>query len=234
MADTEKIKFHRPANDAEFDLTAEQKNIIAYTVLFQCSNVTAYGLFNTHLLDKSGKLNKVGQEQCRMFFKHPNSIAYKEALKAHLEALTKGTVRIKASGAIDDTRKDNALKSLLNQAMLLVEKGEDLDAESLKTISEIFRKVGLLKEEVETEIRPLRFLPERCFTGCRYRLFVENAVKGNELIDECQYCKALAFATENGYRDDATKRLDIPKEVLDAEPENNVNTLDILSGKIDN
>ena len=54
------------------------------------------------------------------------------------------------------------------------------------------------------------------------------------MIDECQYCKALVYANENGYKDDATKRLDIPKEVLDAEAENTVSTLDILNGKIDN
>ena len=235
MAETEKIKFHRPANDAEFTkLTAKDKDMIAVKVLLGYSNVAAYGLFNPHLCDRSGKLNKAGQTECRMFFSHPNNIAYTEALKAHLEALTKGTVQIKAGGTIDDTRKDNALKSLLNQAMSLVEKGEDLDAESLKTISEIFRKVGLLKEEVEEQVKPLRFLPERCFSSCRYRLFVENAVKGGAVIDECQFCKVLAFATENGYRDDATKRLDIPKEVLDAEPENTVSTLDILSGKIEN
>ena len=87
---------------------------------------------------------------------------------------------------------------------------------------------------MEEQIKPLRFLPERCFSGCRYRLFVENAVKGGSVIDECQYCKALAYATENGYKDDSAKRLNIPKEVLDAEPENTVKTLDILSGKIEN
>lgn len=234
MAETEEIQFHRPANNDDFKQSAAEKNLMSYVVLYGCSNATAYALFNRHLLDKNGKLNKAGQSECRMFFSHPNNIAYMDAMRAHLEALTKGTVKTLSADAINDSRKDNALKSLLNQAMSLVEKGEDLDAESLKTISEIFKKVGLLKDEVEEEIRPLRFLPERCFSSCRYRLFVENAVKGGSVIDECQYCKALAYATENGYKDDSTKRLDIPKEVLDAEPENTVKTLDILSGKIDN
>lgn len=234
MAETEKIQFHRPANNDDFKQTKAEKDMMSYAVLYGCSNSAAYALFNRHLLDKNGKLNKAGQSECRMFFSHPNNIAYMDAMRAHLEALTKGTVKTLSADAINDSRKDNALKNLLNQAMSLVEKGEDLDADSLKTISEIFKKVGLLKDEVEEEIKPLRFLPERCFSGCRYRLFVENAVKGGSVIDECQYCKALAYATENGYKDDATKRLDIPKEVLDAEPENTIKTLDILSGKIDN
>lgn len=234
MAETEKIQFHRPANNDDFKQTKAEKDMMSYAVLYGRSNSAAYALFNRHLLDKNGKLNKAGQSECRMFFSHPNNIAYMDAMRAHLEALTKGTVKTLSADAINDSRKDNALKSLLNQAMSLVEKGEDLDAESLKTISEIFKKVGLLKDEVEEEIRPLRFLPERCFSSCRYRLFVENAVKGGSMIDECRYCKALAYATDNGYKDDSTKRLDIPKEVLDAEPENTVSTLDILAGKIDN
>lgn len=233
MSETEKIQFHRPANNDDFKQTKAEKDMMSFVVLYGCSNSAAYALFNRHLLDKNGKLNKAGQSECRMFFSHPNNIAYMDAMRAHLEALTKGGKIVKSDN-IDDTRKDNALKSLLNQAMSLVEKGEDLDAESLKTISEIFKKVGLLKDEVEEEIKPLRFLPERCFSGCRYRLFVENAVKGGFVIDECQYCKALAYATENGYKDDSTKRLDIPKEVLDTEPENTVKTLDILARKIEN
>lgn len=229
----EPIKFHRPPNNDEFKQSKKEKDMMAYTVLFQCPNSTAYAFFNPEVCDKNGKLNKAGQSLCRQFFSHPNNIAYMDALKAHLSAVTKGGKVVK-NDSIDDTRKDNALKSLLNQAMSLVEKGEDLDADSLKTISEIFKKVGLLKDDVETEIRPLRFLPERCFQGCRYRLFVENAVKGGSVIDECQYCKALAYANENGYKDDATKRLAIPKEVLDAEAENTVSTLDILNGKVQN
>lgn len=233
MAETENIQFHRPENNDEFKQSKLEKDVLVFPLLYDCSNSTSYALFHPELCDRNGKLNKAGQRECRMFFSHPNNIAYMDAMRAHLEALTKGGKIVKSDN-IDDTRKDNALKSLLNQAMSLVEKGEDLDAESLKTISEIFKKVGLLKDDVEQEIRPVRFLPERCFSSCRYRLFVENAVKGGSVIDECQYCKALAYATENGYRDDSTKRLDIPKEVLDAELENTVKTLDILSGKVEN
>lgn len=229
----EPIKFHRPPNNDEFKQSKKEKDMMAYTVLFQCPNSTAYAFFNPEVCDKNGKLNKAGQSLCRQFFSHPNNIAYMDALKAHLSAVTKGGKVVK-SDSIDDTRKDNALKSLLNQAMSLVEKGEDLDAESLKIVAEIFRKLNLIGEDVETEIRPLRFLPERCFSSCRYRLFVENAVKGGAVLDECQFCKALAYANENGYKDDSTKRLDIPKEVLDAEAENTISTLDILNGKMQN
>lgn len=221
----------------ESKLTVLEKNCIEYAVAFSAKNEEAFLLFHPEYITGDGKLSNEGKRRCKDFFSYSKNKEYRDVYAAYLkEFLSKkeSGVKSETSAIIDDARKDNALKSLLNQAMSLVEKGEDLDAESLKTISEIFKKVGLLKDEVEEEIKPLRFLPERCFSGCRYRLFVENAVKGGSVIDECQYCKALAYATENGYKDDVTKRLDIPKEVLDAEPENTVKTLDILSGKIEN
>lgn len=211
MAETEKIQFHRPANNDDFKQTKAEKDMMSYAVLYGCSNSAAYALFNRHLLDKNGKLNKAGQSECRMFFSHPNNIAYMDAMRAHLEALTKGTVKTLSADAINDSRKDNALKSLLNQAMSLVEKGEDLDAESLKTISEIFKKVGLLKDEVEEQETPRRYLPERC-SACSYRYFVESNVEGGKIINECDFCRTRHFAEENGWHFDATKNLDLPKE----------------------
>lgn len=226
----------RPDSDKDFGTTikASDKDLLVYTCAFSIPNQTAYARWHPEFCDSSGKLTDLGRKQCSMFFNYGKHRDYMEAYKATLAKVVGGNKEEVAVLDIDDTRKDKALKSLLNQAMSLVESGSDLDADSLKTISEIFKKIGLLKDEVEVETRPVRFLPERCFSGCRYRLFVENAVKGGAVIDECQYCKALAYATENGYRDDATKRLNIPKEVLDAEPENTVNTLDILSGKVEN
>lgn len=201
MAETEKIQFHRPANNDEFKQTKAEKDMMSYVVLYGCSNVTAYGLFNRHLLDNSGKLNKAGQSECRMFFSHPNNIAYMEAMRAHLEALTKGTVKVVSNDTINDSRKDNALKNLLNQAMSLVERGEDLDADSLKTISEIFKKVGLLKDEVEVQESPRRYIPCRC-GECDYRSFVESYVETGQIENSCLRCKALDLAKEHGFRYD--------------------------------
>ena len=221
MAETEKIQFHRPSNNDEFKQTKAEKDMMSYVVLYGCSNVTAYGLFNRHLLDNSGKLNKAGQSECRMFFSHPNNIAYMEAMRAHLEALTKGAVKVVSNDTINDSRKDNALKHLLNQAMSLVEKGEDLDADSLKTISEIFKKVGLLKDEVEVQESPRRYLPCRCLTECAYRLFVESHVENGEIINECDFCRTRRFAEENGWHYDPTKNLDLPEELTNPNKQNN-------------
>lgn len=211
MAETEKIQFHRPANNDDFKQSAAEKNLMSYVVLYGCSNATAYALFNRHLLDKNGKLNKAGQSECRMFFSHPNNIAYMDAMRAHLEALTKGTVKIATSDVINDSRKDNALKVLVNRALSLMEKGEDLDPETIKLIADIAVKLKLVKEEQEEQEAPRRYLPERC-SACSYRSFVESHVDSGEIVNECDFCRTRRFAEENGWHFDATKNLDLPKK----------------------
>lgn len=234
MAD-ERLIPNRPIPD-DSRIPAQDKDMLSYSIAFAVPNQKAFALWHPEFLDSSGKLNKTGRAACTQFFNYSKNREYADSYAAYLKEFLNGD---KGKGEthlidVDESRKDKALKSLLNQAMSMVESGDTLDPDTLKVLTEIFKKLGILKDEVEQEIRPVRFLPERCFSGCRYRLFVENAVKGGSVIDECQYCKALAYATENGYKDDATKRLNIPKEVLDAEPENTIKTLDILSGKVDN
>lgn len=235
MAETEKIQFHRPANNDDFKQTKAEKDMMSYIALYGCSNSAAYALFNRHLLDKNGKLNKAGQSECRMFFSHPNNIAYMDAMRAHLEALTKGTVKVATSDVINDSRKDNALKVLVNRALSLMEKGEDLDPETIKLIADIAVKLKLIKEDEEQQIKPIRVLPSRC-GECRYRIGVESIVLNGQMLDMCAYCKCRKIAEEHGYSfNDGKDLLDMPKEVIDElESKNNVKMEDILSGRIEN
>lgn len=201
MAETEKIQFHRPANNDDFKQTKAEKDMMSYIVLYGCSNSAAYALFNRHLLDKNGKLNKAGQSECRMFFSHPNNIAYMDAMRAHLEALTKGTVKFATSDVINDSRKDNALKVLVNRALSLMEKGEDLDPETIKLIADIAVKLKLVKEEQEEQEKPRRYIPVRC-GECDYRSFVESYIETGQIENSCLRCKALDIAKEQGFRYD--------------------------------
>lgn len=235
MAETEKIQFHRPANNDDFKQSKLEKDILVFPLLYACSNATAYALFHPELCDRNGKLNKAGQRECRMFFSHPNNIAYMDAMRAHLEALTKGTVKVASSDVINDSRKDNALKVLVNRALSLMEKGEDLDPETIKLIADIAVKLKLIKEDEEQQIKPIRVLPQRCST-CRMKIAVESMVLNGQMLDMCQWCKCRKTAEEHGYRfNDGKDLLEIPKEIIDElEAKNNVKMEDILSGKVDN
>lgn len=236
MAD-ERLLPNRPNPDTS-KIPASDKDLLSYAIAFAIPNQKAFALWHPEFLDSSGKLNKTGRAACTQFFNYSKNREYADSYAAYLkEFLSKkesGT-KPETSAIIDDARKDNARVALYNKVIRLIEGDDELDPDTLKIAVDMAKKLSIVADDAEEQvIKPIRFLPERCFSDCRYRLFVENAVKGGSVIDECQYCKALAYATENGYKDDATKRLDIPKEVLDAEPENTVKTLDILSGKIEN
>lgn len=224
----------RPSNDSEFTaIKANDRDCLSYSVAFNVPNERAYALFHPEFLDESGKLTKVGKKQSQQFFSYARHKEYADAYRRTLAEFLGGAdcVAVEDSEEIDG---DALARKILSDLAAMVKNGRIQNFEILKIATDILNKYGVLKGSEERIIPPVRFLPERCFSSCRYRLFVENAVKGGSVIDECQYCKALAFANENGYKDDSTKRLDIPKEVIDAEPENTVKTVDILSGKYPN
>ena len=113
--------------------------------------------------------------------------------------------------------------------------GSNLDPDSVKTIVEVFKKMNLLKDDVEQEIRPVRVLPARCKSECRYRLFVETAKAEGQIVDDCDYCKARAYAEEHGFKYDPCTVLNLPEDVVTKIDEyNDVKLTDILSGKVEN
>ena len=236
MAETERLLPNRPNPDTS-KIPSSDKDLLSYAIAFAIPNQKAFALWHPEFLDSSGKLNKPGRAACTQFFNYSKNREYADSYAAYLKAFLnkKEQPKSEASAIIDDARKDNARVALYNKVIKLIEGDDELDPDTLKIAVDMAKKLSIVADDAENqEVKPVRFLPERCFSGCRYRLFVENAVKGGSVIDECQFCKALAYATENGYKDDATKRLDIPKEVLDVEPENTIKTLDILSGKVEN
>lgn len=64
--------------------------------------------------------------------------------------------------------------------MTLVERGIDLDADTIKTIVDVFKKAGLLKDEVDQTEAPRRYLPETC-NLCRFKNFVEEHIKAGDI-----------------------------------------------------
>lgn len=224
-----------PLRPKEFDSKSIRKadaDCLTYAAIFGCKNEDAFARFHPEYLDGAGRLNESGRKACRQFFIYAKNKQYLDDYRATLDEFCKrkGGARTEVV-SIDDSRKDRALKSLLNQAMSMVEGGADLDADTLKTITEIFKKLNILKDDVEQEIRPLRFLPTTC-GECRYKAFVESSVLDGSAIDCCAYCKARKVAEENGYRfNDGKDLLEIPENVIKGlESRNDVKLEDIISG----
>lgn len=191
----EKFVPMRPKDD-KFQIKAIDKDIITYQVAFGVSEQSAFELFHPELCE-NGKLTKLGRDECRQVFKYAKNREYADAYRETLKAVLSG--KGGEDGAlVSDERKENALKKLLNQAMKLVEGGESLDADGLKTVSDIFKKIGLLKDDVEVAEVPRRYLPVQC-NDCAYKAFVESHKKNGAVECLCTRCRALKVAQDVGF-----------------------------------
>lgn len=199
----------RPANDGQFaGIRAGDKDCLSVSVAFGWPNEKVYAMFHPEFIGEHGRLTKTGKTQCAQFFAYAK---HREYMDAYRDTVAGSEGRRAESGEeIDDSRKDRALKSLLNQALTLVEKG-GLDADTLKIATEIFRKVGLLKDDDVSVEAPRRYLPARC-GECLYKSFVEGHVETGDIENECLRCRALKVAQENGFRYD-------PRDLLEPESE---------------
>ena len=208
------MDFNIPLRPKGFDNTAIRKadaDCLTYVVLYGCKNEDAFARFHPEYLDNAGRLNTAGKNASRQFFMYAKNKQYIDDYKATLaEFLGKvnKSVGVDEVEGVDDSRKDRALKSLFNHAMSLVEGNAELDADTLKIAAEIFKKIGLLKDEEVEQEAPRRYLPERC-SACIYKSFVESHVESGEVENACLRCKALTFAKERGFIYDATGLLEI-------------------------
>lgn len=227
---------NRPIPD-ESKIPAADKDLISYVVAMGVPNQVAYARFHPEFLDSSGKLNKTGRGACTQFFTYAKNKEYADAYRATLaKFIGKGSgISTPATEDISESKVDWALKELSRQAISLLEKGGELEADTVKTIVEVFKKMNLLKDDVAQEMRPIRVLPSRC-GECRYRIGVESMVLNGQMLDMCQWCKARKCAEEHGYRfNEGKDLLNIPEEVIaDLEAKNNIKLEDIISGRIEN
>lgn len=184
-------------------IKANDRDCLSYSVAFNAPNERAFALFHPEFLDEQGKLTKVGKTQCRQFFSYARNKEYADAYRKTLNSFLdkEHTVADNKAIDIDDSRKDKVLKQLLGQAMSLVESGEGLDPDTMKTVVEVFRKLGILKDEVEEQEAPRRYIPLRC-SECDYRSFVESYIETGQIENSCLRCKALDLAKEHGFRYD--------------------------------
>lgn len=211
MAD-ERFIPNRPNPDTS-KIPASDKDMIAYMVAFNVPNQKAFALWHPEFLDSSGKLNKTGRAACTQFFNYSKNREYADAYK---ETLLKSLGKEQSEDVdfddpeISESTKKRTITKMLNRLVKLIGDG-NLTSDDLKNYSEIMKKVGWLKDEVEQMEAPRRYLPERC-GACAYRSFVESHVGSGEIINECDFCRTRRFAEENGWHFDVTKNLDLPKE----------------------
>lgn len=168
----------RPIPDDFTTIKAADKDCLAYALIMGAPNDKAFLLFHPEFSDEQGKLTKVGRTQSRQFFAYAKNREFQDALRHTIEKQLGGKAKLSVddSTEISESRKDEALKMLFNKALQVVESGGELDPDTLKVTTEIFRKLGILKEDVEVQEAPRRYLPERC-SSCRYKQFIDEQVR---------------------------------------------------------
>lgn len=179
----------RPSNEKDFKIDKRAKDCIAYAVLTGCRNTVAFALFypehNDHTKADFFKLSDKGQRYCTQFFNNEEHKLYRASYETTLKAFIEGRGVVsegRATGEISEERIDNALNSLLDKAMLLVEHKEDLDPDTLRAVTDVFKKLGILKDEQIHDEVPRRYLPETC-RECRYKVFVEEQIELGNIED---------------------------------------------------
>lgn len=158
------------------------RQIIRTAVLLGLDNQSAFALYHAEYIDGRGKLNDAGKRECSHFWSYGKNREYREAYEKCVDEFFNGGRRKHVETDIDDTRIEGALKKLLNQAIGLLDSGDNLDPDSVKTIVEVFRKMNLLKDEEEVQERPRRYLPETC-SACRYKQFIDENVKLGNIVE---------------------------------------------------
>lgn len=175
------MRITRPENDSEFFQKGEEKDMMSYMVLYGVSKNEAYLRFHPEYTDVvTKKIDRKGADESRQFFARQVN---KDYIKAYKETLNKRMAGVRLhteENSISEKRKDDALRSLFDKAMMLVEGRDELDADTLKIAAEIFKKIGLLKDEVEQTEAPRRYLPETC-GNCEYKKFVEGHIKNGDI-----------------------------------------------------
>lgn len=222
----------------ESKLSAADKNCIEYLVAFGVKNEEAFLLFHPEYMTADGKLNQSGKRACRDFFGYSKNKEYREAYTAFLKEFVKGAKSASINESVEEIteeRKSDAVKAYLLNVIKVLKDGDIKDPDTIKILTDIVNKVGWLKSDAEQIMKPIRVLPTRCKSECRYRAFVETYKTKGIIFDDCDYCKARAFAEEHGFKYDPCTVLDVPQSVIDEiDSKNDVRLEDIISGKVQN
>lgn len=178
---------------------------LTWYVLSGCKKEEAFGMFVKPDLVMNKKMLK---EVSMQFFASADARDYISAYRATLDGSD-----VEQTELSDDDKEKRKVKAVQNFTDKVVDKmnGDLETVEEMDAVAKLADRVGVLGDGENTQLAPQRFLPEVC-SRCEYKLCVENAFKNGDIIDCCQYCRALEFAKERGFVYDKTKLLNMPKE----------------------
>lgn len=214
-----------------YSLTEKEMNCLTWYVLSGCKREEAYQIFVRPDLVVSKKNLSTATSQ---FFTAMEVREYIAAYRALLEGKTVSDNEAEPTGEDKEKRKAKAVDSFTDKVIDKMN-GSIESVEEMDAVAKMADRVGMFEEKDKVETAPVRILPARCKSECRYRLFVEGVKLQGKIFDDCEYCKARRYAEEHGFKYDPCTVLDVPHEVIDEiDSKNKVKLSDILSGKVEN
>lgn len=214
-----------------YTLSEKEKNCLTWYVLSGCKREEAYQIFIRPDLVVSKKNLSTATSQ---FFTAMEVREYISAYRALLEGKTVSENEAEPTEEDKEKRKAKAVDSFTDKVIDKMN-GSIESVEEMDAVAKMADRVGMFDEKEAVESAPVRVLPARCKSECRYRLFVEGMKVQGKVFDDCNYCKARKFAEEHGFKYDPCTVLDVPQEVIEGiDNMNNVKLTDVLSGKVEN
>lgn len=195
----------RPRN-RKFRMEAKEMDCLTWYVLSGYKKEDAFGMFVKPDLVMNKKMLK---EVAMQFFASADARDYISAYRATLDG--RDVEQAELSDDDKEKRKVKAVQSFTDQ---IVDKmtGSFENVEDMSKTALLAERVGLLGDGEEVQEAPRRYITARCYSDCQYRLFCEQHIASCDIIDDCQFCRALEFAKDRGFVYDKTKLLNMPKE----------------------
>lgn len=201
----------RPDGFAASGLTQDEQSALTWLIISGCQRKDAVLTFVRPDMIES-KAKAAVEDYIRQFFARREVRDYMEAYQKTIEDFLNPSGQVKPFEPDKPLEERKALskQKLVEFSMSLIDNIEK--AKDPEAVLKMADKIGLLDANENAPEEPRRYLPVRCQSECRYRLFVEENCE-----DECEYCKYKADCESRGIHYEPTEQLNIPI----ANPEDN-------------
>lgn len=166
----------RPDTKDKFNLSEDEKDCLTWLVLSGRPKIECFTTFVRPDLKNTKAATQWGEQ----FFAVADVRNYIKLYEQTLKEFFTPKKRIRDR----DAETEEALNTFRDNVIATVNQPDITDVGTLSDQAQLLNRIGALKEEEQQVIAPIRYLPERCNNGCRYKAFIDEQIKLGNIIDE--------------------------------------------------
>lgn len=172
---------HRPYTKTKYELSEEDKDCIVWTIVFNRPHMEYW----MKLICPNAKtqIKAKREEACEAWWSQPEVKKFAKDYQQTLKEIF-NPPKIKKPVVVKDKAKETekALNTFRDDVIDSL-KTPTRDVEILKEKAQLAKTIGILKEEEEVQVAPIRYLPTRC-DECRYKKFIEEQIELGNIIED--------------------------------------------------